>query len=372
MAQSIQQPSSLMPHTKLQTLDEACFMPDPASGSTHISCILTAEQRQRLHLFKNLCQSNSYDLSQPDNYTDDAALLRYLRSRNFDVAAAFEKFDYATTWRRDHKIKEFYDNLDIDHYEESRKMYPQWTGRRDRDGRPLYVFAVKEFTKKRLDEYLEKILSCPTASTYSHPDVPTHIMHFHALYDNLIRFVTPLVSELPRTTRDIPVSASTHIIDISGVSMKQFFSIRKYLQETSELATAHYPETLGRVFIVGAPYFFRSIWDVMSHWFDPVTRSKLFLLTASEAKTTLLSFIDASNLPEEYGGMLQWKWQDMPNLDEPTRDLVDELYQPGEQGKQIAKGPVSFQGSCIQLLGTENGEPRRNQFCRAAPEYPRA
>lgn len=103
----------------------------------------------------------------------------------------------------------------------------------------------------------------------------------------------------------------------------------------------------------------------MSHWFDPVTRSKLFLLGASEAKSTLLSYIDPSNLPEEYGGTLQWKWQDMPNLDSPMRELVHDLYQPSQPGIQIVKGPVSFQDGCIQLLGNENGQPRRNQFCRA-------
>lgn len=111
------------------------------------------------------------------------------------------------------------------------------------------MFAVKNFTKHNLDEYLKKISSCPTAEKDSESDVPSHILHFHALYDNLIRFVTPLVSELPRPNPNIPVSASTHIIDISGVSLKQFFSIRNYLQESSELATKHYPETLGRVFV---------------------------------------------------------------------------------------------------------------------------
>lgn len=103
----------------------------------------------------------------------------------------------------------------------------------------------------------------------------------------------------------------------------------------------------------------------MSHWFDPVTRSKHFLLSSSEAKSTLLSYIDASNLPEEYGGAQKWKWQDMPNLDEPMRQLVRELYEPSKQEGQIVKGPVSFQDGCIEFLGTENGQPRRNQFCRA-------
>ncbi|GLA67145.1 hypothetical protein AtubIFM54640_010122 [Aspergillus tubingensis] len=362
--ETISQPQMQVPASlgNLQTLDDACEMPSP--GQVHVGCILTSDQRESLTLLKKMCHDHGYDISRPDYYTDDAALLRYLRARSFQVAAAFEQFDFCMKWRKENGIAEFYDNLEVNSYEDSRKMYPQWIGRRDLDGRPVYVFAVKNFTKKNLDDYLAKIASSPPADKQSKSNAPGYVLHFHALYENLIRFVTPLVSELPRPNENIPVSASTHIIDISGVSLKQFFAIRKYLQESSEMATKHYPETLGRVFVVGAPYFFRSIWDVMSHWFDPATRSKLFLLGSSEAKSTLLSYIDASNLPAEYGGTLQWKWQDMPNLDKPTRELVHELYEANGEMDEIAKGPVSFQGGCIQLLGTENGQSRRNQFCR--------
>ena len=45
------------------------------------------------------------------------------------------------------------------------------------------------------------------------------------------------------------ISASTHIIDVSGVSIRQFWNIRKYLQQASTTATTHYPETLGKVFV---------------------------------------------------------------------------------------------------------------------------
>lgn len=47
---------------------------------------------------------------------------RYLRARDFDATAAFEQFDFATKWREEHGIKAFYDNLDVQSYEESRRM----------------------------------------------------------------------------------------------------------------------------------------------------------------------------------------------------------------------------------------------------------
>lgn len=39
-----------------------------------------------------------------------------------DLDRAFEQFDTTQTWRQQYKIQNFYDNVDVDYYEESRKM----------------------------------------------------------------------------------------------------------------------------------------------------------------------------------------------------------------------------------------------------------
>lgn len=263
--------------------------------------------------------------------------------------------------------------------------YPQWIGRRDTEGRPIYVFQVRKLTKKRLDGYLQFLAKSQSPSSHANSNTPAHILHLHALYENLLQFVFPLVSELPRPDSKYPVSSSTHIVDISNVSVFQFWNIRKYLQEASRIATAHYLETLGRVFVsrhclqsficiweaeltlskvVGAPAFFKSLWEAMNQWFDPETRSKIFVLSSAEAKAFLLSHIAASDLPIEYGGELEWKWQDQPNLDQSARHLVDEVYQKTDRGEVFSKGPLVFQDGCIRLVGSLHGLPRRNSFCR--------
>lgn len=43
------------------------------------------------------------------------------------------------------------------------------------------------------------------------------------------------------------------------------------MSDASQLATAHYPETLDRIFVVGAPSFFPTIWEWAKRWFDPIT-----------------------------------------------------------------------------------------------------
>jgi hypothetical protein len=49
----------------------------------------------------------------------------------------------------------------------------------------------------------------------------------------------------PRT----PITQSNNIVDISGVGLKQFWNLRTHMQDASTLATAHYPETLDRIFV---------------------------------------------------------------------------------------------------------------------------
>ena len=228
------------------------------------------------------------------------------------------------------------------------------------------------------------LAKAPGSSSHEETNVPIHVLHLHALYENLLQFVFPLVSELPRRNSKSHFSSSTHTVDISNVSVPQFWSIRKYLQEASEIATTHYPETLGKAFVgipssksgppvfkklvlldikvLGGPAFFKSVWETIIQWFDPETRSKTFVLFPSESKP-FLSHIAASDLPKEYGGELEWKWQDQPIFDQSTSHLVDEVYQKSDR-EVFSKGPLICQDGCIRLVGSVGGLPRRDAFCR--------
>jgi hypothetical protein len=65
----------------------------------------------------------------------------------------------------------------------------------------------------------------------------------------LTRYVTPLCSMVPRSHPETPISQSNNIVDINGVGLKQFWNLKAHMQDASVLATAHYPETLDRIFV---------------------------------------------------------------------------------------------------------------------------
>lgn len=45
------------------------------------------------------------------------------------------------------------------------------------------------------------------------------------------------------------MSQSSNIVDISNVGLKTFWNLKSHMQDASQLATAHYPETLDRIFV---------------------------------------------------------------------------------------------------------------------------
>jgi len=48
------------------------------------------------------------------------------------VADAYQQFKDTEEWRKSNQLEVLYDTIDVDAYEETRRLYPQWTGRRDR------------------------------------------------------------------------------------------------------------------------------------------------------------------------------------------------------------------------------------------------
>lgn len=72
----------------------------------------------------------------------------------------------------------------------------------------------------------------------------------------------PLCSAVPgRPNPETPVDQSNNIVDISKVGIKQFWNLRTHMQDASTLATAHYPETLDRIFVSFSYIYQAASWD---------------------------------------------------------------------------------------------------------------
>lgn len=328
-----------------------------ANTQTGVLNHLTEVQEHRLVEFKQKLETDGWWSADGINGKpthDDGTLLRYLRARKFDVQGAIGQFTDTEKWMKAQRIEELYEAFDVDLYERARAMYPQWTGHRDKRGIPIYVFEIKGLDSKNVEKY-QKESAAYKATLPFHKDLstPAKLLPLFALYQNLLNFVLPLCSSLERPRPEVPVTNSTNIVDISGVSLRQFWNLKSHMQDASVLATAHYPETLDRIFIIGAPAFFPTVWGWIKRWFDPVTVSKIFILSKNEVKPTLEKFMDPSCFPKKYGGSLDWTWGDVPQPDDETRAALER-----DGNKGWVKGPALWLNNQRVIVGTQNGKPR--------------
>lgn len=124
------------------------------------------------------------------------------------------------------------------------------------------------------------------------------------------------------------------------------------------MATSHYPETVERIFIVGAPSFFTTIWGFIVKWFDKATTGKIEVLAAGEVTEELGRYIRREDLPRRYGGELDWEYGDPSCPDAEVRELLGE-----KMRESWVEGPMRYvqtlEGDVVLALGKADGKVRR-------------
>jgi hypothetical protein len=123
-------------------------------------------------------------------------------------------------WRKENQLETLYDTIDIDEYDATRRLYPQWLGRRDKRGIPVYLFEVSQIDNKAVSA---NAATKKGQSSLPASKEPPKMMRLFALYENMCRFVLPLCSTVSdRAYPETPISQSNNIVDISNVGLRQF------------------------------------------------------------------------------------------------------------------------------------------------------
>jgi len=95
------------------------------------------------------------------------------------------------------------------------------------------------------------------------------------------------------------------ILDLRGVTLRSFWNVKDFVMNASKIGQDRYPETMGKFYIVGAPYLFGTVWAVVKRWLDEVTVAKIAVLSGDvkDWKGALLEQIPPENLPHYLGGV---------------------------------------------------------------------
>lgn len=160
--------------------------------------------------------------------------------------------------------------------------YPQYYHKTDKDGRPVYI------------EQLGKVnLAAMHKITTDERMLQNLVVEYEKLAD----------PRLPACSRKAGFLLETccSIMDLKGVSLSNAGQVYGYLQKASSISQDHYPERLGKLYLINAPWGFSGIFAVVKRFLDPVTVAKIHILGSGYQKE-LLAQIPAENLPSEFGG----------------------------------------------------------------------
>ena len=89
--------------------------------------------------------------------------------------------------------------------------------------------------------------------------------------------------------------------------------MNKLLKIASVIGSDYYPEILGQMYIVNAPYLFTGVWSIVKGFLDERTVAKIRIMSNGH-KEVLLEVIDADILPHFLGGNYVFADKDGENL----------------------------------------------------------
>ena len=134
------------------------------------------------------------------------------------------------------------------------------------------------------------------------------------------------------------------IMDLKGVGVTKVSSVYGYVKQASAMSQNYYPERLGRLYLINAPWGFSTVFNVVKGWLDPVTVEKIHVLGGGYQKE-LLSQVPAENLPKIFGGTCDcpggcalsdegpWtdpKWAKPPKWQQQQQVINNEATNPGD------------------------------------------
>lgn len=124
------------------------------------------------------------------------------------------------------------------------------------------------------------------------------------------------------------------IMDMKGVGISKAGQVYGYLKQASAISQDHYPERLGKLYIINAPWGFSGVWSIVKTFLDPVTVQKIHILGASY-QNELLAQIPKENLPAHFGGLCECEGGCLFSDDGPWQE--EEWARPAKWEKKKAE-----------------------------------
>lgn len=152
------------------------------------------------------------------------------------------------------------------------------------------------------------------------------------------------------------------IMDLKGVTITKVPSVYAYVKQVSAVSQNYYPERLGRMYLINAPWGFSGIWNYVKGWLDPVTAKKIQVL-GSGYKAELLKQVPAENLPVQFGGTCECEGGCENSDAGPWREA--EWAKPAKW--ELKKNEQAAEGTTIVNEGADIEKPEVTTGVESAP-----
>lgn len=213
---------------------------------------------------------------------DDSMLFRFLRARTYVLHDSLVMFENCEKWREEMNVEDMVLHFKFNEVDKVAALYPRFYHKVDKVGRAVYIEQFKHF------DY-HKLLKVTTIDRLE--------KHTIRGYEKCARYRLKACALKANTN----IEQCVVILDLEKAPLSQFNQVRSLIQRLSAVSSNYYPESLGKMFVINAPYLFTFIWSIVSNFLDEVTASKIAVL-GTNYKKHLLEHIEAENLPRFIGG----------------------------------------------------------------------
>ncbi|KAI9809631.1 MAG: cytosolic factor, phosphatidylinositol/phosphatidylcholine transfer protein [Sarcosagium campestre] len=238
---------------------------------------LTPEQDAQVHQLRMILEQLGYK-----ERLDTLTLLRFLRARKFNVELSKQMFIDSEKWRKEFGVDDLVRNFKYEEKPQVFAYYPQYYHKTDKAGRPVYI------------EQLGKI---DLAAMYKITTAERMLQNLVVEYEKLS---DPRLPACARKSGNL-LETCCSIMDMKGVGLAKANSAYNYVRQATTLSQNYYPERLGKLYVINAPWGFSTVFSVVKGFLDPVTVDKIHIL-GSNYQAELLAQVPKENLPTQFGG----------------------------------------------------------------------
>ena len=188
------------------------------------------------------------------------------------------------------------------------EYYPQYYHKTDRDGRPVYF---------------EQCGKIDLGQMYKITSEDRMLRNLVVECEGLAHSRLPACSRMAGRL----VETCCTVMDLAGVGLTSVTQVYGFVKKVMAISQNYYPERLGKLYIINAPWGFSSAFKLIKGCLDPVTvrlslpesrgcerferltqaglQVEKISVLGSSYKAELLAQIPAENLPKEFGGSCQ-------------------------------------------------------------------